>query len=186
MTYPSTATPRHASGAKRPEALQSARVHMQRADPAQAAAGCGVPHEGIVFDRFTLLARRRLLLRDGVPVSIGSRAFDILVSLVARRGALMTQGELLAEVWPTTCVEPSNVRVQMVALRKALGDGEARLIATAPGRGYRFTAPLAQVPQLSAPAEPRRVASPSQPPAAISHIIGRDEFIDSHSVPLPA
>ncbi len=175
--------PRHASGAKCPEALQTARVPKQTVDPAQPAASCGTPCERIVFDRFTLLTRRRLLLRDGVPVPIGARAFDILVSLVARNGALATTGELLAEVWPTTCVEPSNVRVQMVALRKTLGDGDGRLIATDPGRGYRLAAPLVPVPELSASAEPRRAASPSPPLAAISRIVGRDESIDNHAVP---
>lgn len=179
MMCSSTALSRHASGADRREALQSTRVQRHRADPAQLdvsfSASCGP----IAFNRFTLLAEQRLLLRDGVPVPVGARAFDILVSLVARRGALVTKNELLAEVWPTTCVEPNNLRVQMVALRKALGDRDGRLIATDPGRGYRFIAPLAHVPELSAPAEPRRTASPSPPPAALSRVIGRDEFIDS-------
>ena len=66
--------------------------------------------------------------------------------LVERAGELVTKEELVARVWPDTVVDESNLRAQMAALRKALGDGRdgARYVATVPGRGYRFVAPVAR------------------------------------------
>ena len=84
----------------------------------------------IAFDRFTLFTRKRRLLRDDVPVPIDTRAFDIPISLVVRRGALVSTDDLPCEVWPPPCFAPHNLRLQLVALRKTLGDRDARLIAT--------------------------------------------------------
>jgi DNA-binding winged helix-turn-helix (wHTH) protein len=36
------------------------------------------------FDRFELVPSERLLLADGAPVTIGARAFDLLVALSDR------------------------------------------------------------------------------------------------------
>lgn len=82
----------------------------------------------------------RLLLIDGQPVTLGSRAFDLLVFLIVNRGRVAGKEELLASVWPDVVVEESNLAVHVAALRKLLGPGA---ISTVPGRGYRFTAPLA-------------------------------------------
>jgi DNA-binding winged helix-turn-helix (wHTH) protein len=92
--------------------------------------GFGTRCERIAFDRFILSTRKRLLPREGVPVPIGVRAFNIPVSLVVRRGALVSTDDLPGEVWPSPCFAPHNLRVQLVALRKTLGDRDARLIAT--------------------------------------------------------
>jgi hypothetical protein len=44
--------------------------------------------------------------------------------LLERAGELVSKGELMARVWPDTFVEDSDLRVQVVALRLALRDGE--------------------------------------------------------------
>jgi DNA-binding winged helix-turn-helix (wHTH) protein len=90
------------------------------------------------FGRFLLSPRRRQLLADGVPVELGTRAFDILMVLIDADGALVTKDELVARVWPRVFVEPTNLKVQVSALRKALGD-DRDFILTEFGRGYRFT-----------------------------------------------
>jgi DNA-binding winged helix-turn-helix (wHTH) protein len=90
------------------------------------------------FGRWCLVPSARLLLRNGEPVDVGSRAFDLLHLLLCRRGVVVEKAEIVRFVWPTTIVEESNLRFQMAALRKALGmDGS--LIKTIPGRGYIFT-----------------------------------------------
>ncbi len=68
---------------------------------------------------------------------------DLLIALLERPGELVTKAELIARAWPDTAVEPSNLRVQMSAVRRALKDrsGEAYIVA-ASGRGYRFVAPI--------------------------------------------
>lgn len=89
------------------------------------------------FDRFEVKPTERQLLADGVPARLGARAFDVLVWLIEHRDRLVTKQELLEAVWPGLVVEENNLSVQVSALRKILGAG---LIATVPGRGFRFTA----------------------------------------------
>lgn len=99
-----------------------------------------------VFDNCQLIPARQLLLRAGQPVKIGGRAFSILLALVQRPGEIVSAAYLLQEVWQATVVEPSNLKVHVAALRRALGDqnNEPRLISTIVGRGYRFIAPVVQ------------------------------------------
>src|SRR5262245_55349265 len=101
-------------------------------------------NDAFVFGPFRLQVARRELLAHGVPVTIGQRAFDILLLLVSRHGQLVTKDELMSEVWPGIVVEENNIQVHVSALRKVLGsagDGERYLITVA-GRGYRFVAPV--------------------------------------------
>src|SRR5881396_3852727 len=100
--------------------------------------------EAFAFGPFRLLAARRELLAHGVPVTLGQRAFEILLMLVNSHGQLVTKDELMAEVWPGIVVEENNLQVHVSALRKVLGtagDGERYLLSVA-GRGYRFVAPV--------------------------------------------
>jgi DNA-binding winged helix-turn-helix (wHTH) protein len=91
----------------------------------------------IEFGRFRVLLRRRRLLADGVPVELGTRAFDLLLVLLEADGALVTKKELLNRVWPSVVVSEENLKVHVSALRKALG-ADRDLIRTEFGRGYRF------------------------------------------------
>jgi predicted ATPase/DNA-binding winged helix-turn-helix (wHTH) protein len=114
------------------------------------------------FGPFRLLVARRELLAHGVPVTLGQRAFDVLLTLVSHHGELVTKDELMAQVWPGVVVEENNIQVHVSALRKVLataGDGE-RYLLTVPGRGYRFVAavecesavpPLTSLPSSGAP-----------------------------------
>ncbi len=97
------------------------------------------PTPGYRFGRFELQPAAQRLLRDGKAVSVGPRAFDVLVALVERAGQLVNKAELLELVWPGLVVEENNLQVQVSALRKILG---AHAIATVPGRGYRLTLPI--------------------------------------------
>src|SRR5262249_22509355 len=96
--------------------------------------------DSYVFGPFRLVPERQLLLRDGQPVRIGGRALDILTVLVEQAGETVAKPELMARVWPKLFVEESNLKVNMNALRRALGEGTGvpRYIATVVGRGYRF------------------------------------------------
>lgn len=98
----------------------------------------------LTFGRFSLIPTRQLLLRDGVPVRIGTRALDLLTVLARRSGELVGKPELIAAVWPDTFVDESNLKVHVCLLRRSLGDTRqpAQYIATVAGRGYRFVAPV--------------------------------------------
>ena len=91
------------------------------------------------FGRFELQSAQRQLLVDGKPAALGGRAFDLLLALVEHRERVVTGKQLFELIWPGLVVEENNLRQQIAALRKVLGQGA---IATVPGRGYRFVAPL--------------------------------------------
>src|SRR5271167_4705516 len=96
----------------------------------------------ISFGPFRLFPAQRLLLEGDRPVRLGSRALDILTALVERAGEVVGKNELIARAWPTTTVEEGNLKLQVSALRRALGDGQGghRYVVTVPGRGYNFVA----------------------------------------------
>jgi predicted ATPase/DNA-binding winged helix-turn-helix (wHTH) protein len=132
----------------------------------------------ISFGPFQLFVERRLLLEGDKPVRLGNRAFDILTALVERAGEIVGKEELISLVWPKTFVEEANLKIQVSALRRALGDGQdgRRFVATIPGRGYNFVAPIgvAESAQGSmAPAIAR--AGAHNLPHALTRMIGREE-----------
>ena len=92
------------------------------------------------FGPYRLFPGKRLLLRGAEPVRIGSRAFDILLTLVENSGKTVRKSELMARVWPTVVVEEGTLRVHVAALRKLLGGGRGsrRYIESVTGQGYRF------------------------------------------------
>ena len=96
------------------------------------------------FGSFRLIPAQRMLLEDGKSLRLGSRALDILVTLVESAGETIHKDQLIARTWPDTVVDEGSLRVHVAALRKALGDGRAgkRYIANIPGRGYTFVAPV--------------------------------------------
>ena len=100
------------------------------------------------FGRYRLNPREHLLLRDGEPVALTPKAFEMLVVLVQRAGRLVDKDELLREIWPDTAVEESNVAQNVFALRRALGD-DLEYIETVPKRGYRFVPAVRTVPLVN-------------------------------------
>lgn len=106
---------------------------------------------------------QRRLVRGGALLTVGARAFDLLLALASRPGHVMSRHELLDQVWPDTAVEDNNLAVQVNALRKVLGHDA---VATIPGRGYVLTA------RADRPAE---VPAATPAPQADTALIGRAE-----------
>jgi TolB-like protein/DNA-binding winged helix-turn-helix (wHTH) protein/Tfp pilus assembly protein PilF len=94
------------------------------------------------FAGFRLEARERLLLRQGQPVELSSKAFETLLVLVRSSGRLVPKEELMRSVWPDTIVEEGNLTLAIHNLRKALANGSngTKYIETVPRHGYRFVA----------------------------------------------
>jgi len=109
-----------------------------------------------VFGRFQLDTLRRTLTSAGTPIKLAPRLFDLLVYLVENPGRVIEKDELLSAVWAGRVVEESNLGQAIFALRKALNtEGAAEsLISTAPGRGYRFTAPVERLADAASAAPP--------------------------------
>ncbi|HEX5736003.1 MAG TPA: winged helix-turn-helix domain-containing protein [Blastocatellia bacterium] len=94
------------------------------------------------FGPFSIDSAERVLLKEGRPVPLTPKAFDLLVALVENSGHLMEKDELMQRLWPDTFVEEANLSNNISLLRKALGDDASghHYIETVPKRGYRFVA----------------------------------------------
>ena len=103
------------------------------------------------FGSFTLNKAEQQLLRNGEPVRLAPKAFEVLLVLIQNRGCLVTKEKLLEEVWPDAFVEEANLSVNVASLRKALDeDDDWRCIETVPKHGYRFVSPVSEVTDESA------------------------------------
>src|SRR2546425_34834 len=99
------------------------------------------------FGPFRLDTAERVLLRDGRPVQLTPKAFDVLLLLVERSGHIVEKDELINRVWADSFVEEANLKVTVSMLRKVLeGDeGLHQFIETVPRRGYRFQASVREL-----------------------------------------
>jgi DNA-binding winged helix-turn-helix (wHTH) protein len=145
-----------------------------------------------VFDEFQLFPTSRVLTRNNESIPLGGRALDLLVALVERAGQVVSKTELFDLVWPSQVIEESNLRVNIAAVRKALGDGRsgARFIVSVPGRGYSFVTEVVRSPYPEPKTgQQKAVAAASLGhagfPAALTRIFGRDEVIAEIADQLP-
>jgi predicted ATPase/DNA-binding winged helix-turn-helix (wHTH) protein len=113
---------------------------------------------------------RRELKRNGQPVALSSRAFDILLSLASCAGRVVSKDELMERVWPGRLVEESTLESLISILRRALG-ADRDAIRTVAGRGYQF---ITRTAAPDAPAAARGVALP----ASRTPLIGRETALD--------
>jgi predicted ATPase/DNA-binding winged helix-turn-helix (wHTH) protein len=123
------------------------------------------------------------LKKGDEPIPLGGRALDILIALVERAGEVVTHREQISTVWPDVTVEDSNLRFQMAALRRALGDGRdgARYLSNVAGRGYCFVAPIARstaarTVSVTGIATTERV---QKLPPRLTRMVGRDDTVRS-------
>jgi predicted ATPase/DNA-binding winged helix-turn-helix (wHTH) protein len=127
------------------------------------------------FGRFLLIPERRLLLHGEVPVRIGGRALDLLTALVERAGETISKRDLISRAWPTVVVEEQNLKVNMASLRRLLGDNPpaVQFIATVPGRGYRFVAPIRSSALAESAVGQRMEVGPNNLPLSSTRVVGR-------------
>ncbi|MFN0281780.1 MAG: response regulator transcription factor [Kineosporiaceae bacterium] len=115
---------------------------LRRAGPAGATARALAPSGqrrlvggGLVVD---LVARA--VTRDGDPLALTSREFDLLVHLMAHPGTAFSRDRLMREVWEWEFGDTSTVTVHVRRLREKVEPDPAspRLVATVWGVGYRW------------------------------------------------
>lgn len=89
-------------------------------------------------------ARRELTMLDGKVVPLTPKAFDALCYLVEHAGTPVAKDVLMKALWPTVVVDENALSQAIRAARQALGDKpqSPRYIATLPGRGFQFVAPV--------------------------------------------
>ncbi|MBO4224189.1 winged helix-turn-helix domain-containing protein [Bradyrhizobium neotropicale] len=139
------------------------------------------------FGPFRLSSVGRILYRDDEPVALGSRALDILITLVERAGETVSRRDLINQVWPDLLVEDANLRVHVTHLRRALLDGRdgARYVANVPGRGYCFVAPVTRTAAPHRHAARALCQSPALPcnlPPRLERMVGRDKTVSELSL----
>lgn len=137
----------------------------------------------ISFGTFRLDRERRVLLKDGEPVRIGSRALDLLSVLIDRAGDVVGTHELLNLVWQGVVVDEATVRMHISLLRRLLGDGrgEVRFIVNIAGRGYSFVAPVTREVEPHAQSGFQNFQPAGRAPSLPRLLIGRDRVVGSLS-----
>ncbi len=93
------------------------------------------------FGGFRLDAQNRLLWREGKPVALTLKEFEVLFFFVENAGNVIEKDDLLDAVWKDTFIEEGTMTQNISRLRKKLeaasGNHEL-IIETLPKRGYRF------------------------------------------------
>ncbi|WP_281078066.1 winged helix-turn-helix domain-containing protein, partial [Variovorax paradoxus] len=135
------------------------------------------------FGAFVVWETQRRLERFGQAIRLGSRAFELLLQLIARAGEVVSSEELLAAVWSGVVVEEASVRVQMSALRKALGEPEPsdpceEWISNIPLRGYRFNARALREEVGAASGSDADEPAFAKPPVPLTRLIGREADVE--------
>lgn len=117
-----------------PELLARLRAAVRR------AATTGVEGDPtVVTEHFTVDLAAKRVLREGAPVHLSPTEWGVLELLARRPGTLVTQQELLQEVWgPNYGTEGHYLRVYLAHLRRKLEPDPThpRYLITEPGRGY--------------------------------------------------
>jgi DNA-binding winged helix-turn-helix (wHTH) protein/Tol biopolymer transport system component len=130
----------------------------------------------IRFGLYELDLVARELRRDGIPVKLQDRPFEVLAILVERNGEVVTRDDFRRLLWSAdTFVDfDASLNTSINKLRQALSDNveNPRFIATAGRRGYRFIAP-ASVVKAEAPSPE---ASSHAPEINATHGASRRRF----------
>src|ERR1044071_1176748 len=109
-----------------------------------------------VSDLLIDLARQRVT-RTAAEIALPKLSFDLLLVLIRAAPAVLSNDELMAQVWPGLVVSPETVSRRVKLLRDALGDEprSPRYIAGLRGRGYRLIPEVRAIeevaPRLSLP-----------------------------------
>ncbi|WP_330173218.1 response regulator [Streptomyces sp. NBC_01498] len=121
------------------ELLARLRAAVRRAEPVGTAEDGGVAL--VETDGFTVDLVAKKVHREGRDVRLTPTEWHLLEVLVRNTGRLVSQKQLLQEVWgPSYGTETNYLRVYMAQLRRKLeaDPSHPRHFVTEPGMGYRF------------------------------------------------
>jgi predicted ATPase len=161
-----------------PDASAAGRPPGTQEEDDAAAVGPSVLRGKIAsFGPFRLHAAERLLEKNKTPLKIGSRALDILITLLEHAPEVVSKRDLIRRVWGQLVVDEVSLRVHIAALRERLGDGDSSVtyIKNIPGRGYCFAGAVSWAEAQAPPRKARTTASrlPREPLL----MVGRDKVL---------
>ena len=116
------------------ELLARVRAALRRTAPPDEEAR-------VETDAFTVDLAAKQVVRDGTPVRLTPTEWGIIELLVRNPGKLVTQRQLLHEVWgPQYETETNYLRVYLAQIRRKLerDPSRPRHFVTEPRMGYRF------------------------------------------------
>ena len=125
------------------ELMARVHSHLRRRSRSDAEAGLPLPgrNQTSIVDNLEINADRREVLKDGHPLTLSRKEFDLLTLLTAHRGRVFDRQTLLSRVWGEDCyVDDRTVDVHIRWLREKLEPVPARpeLLLTVRGIGYKF------------------------------------------------
>ena len=132
----------------------------------------------VSFGPFRLYVTERRLEKNCTTLKVGSRALDILITLLEHAPEVVNKRDLIRQVWGRLVVDDVNLRFHVAALRRLLGEADpaGSYVKNIPGRGYCFagTVSWAAAPEPT-PKTARTVTSllPREP----FLMVGRDNTI---------
>lgn len=99
--------------------------------------------------------------REGRPLALEPKAFDLLLLLAANPGRVVEKQEIFERIWPDAVVTDNALARVVTHLRRELGDSadQARVVETVRTRGYRF------LPEIGAPSARSGPSAPDSDPA---------------------
>lgn len=132
---------------------------MQGEETNRAAWQCG---------EYTIVPASRRLLRDGQPVDLEAKVFDLILLLVENRDRAVGRQEVIATLWGHRPITDAALSQLLYKARRAFEDDGDRqaVIRTVYGRGLQWIAP---VTAAAPPAPALLPASDTPAPAATAH-----------------
>jgi len=115
------------------EVMLRLRALLRRAGTEQEAADESVR----VLGDLVLAEKTRQVQRDGVPVALTAKEFDLLHYLMRHPRQVLSKAQILADVWNSSFDSEGNlVEVYIYGLRAKIDKGRAPMIHTVRGAGY--------------------------------------------------
>ena len=105
-----------------------------------------MPADVLAFGPFQLDVRARRLSKDGEPLTLSGRQFEVLHALVVKAGEILSKDQLVDSAWDGVAVTDNSVEKAVSSLRRLLDEGTGAVrIETLARRGYRFTGVVTRV-----------------------------------------
>ncbi len=125
------------------ELLARIRANLRRVDMDNYTA-TQTRRQPIVLGHLVIDPGRHLVTRNGQPVALSHREYDLLMALLEADGTVLKRGELLDKVWGEDWIgDPRTLDVHIRWLREKLEEDPShpQLIRTVRGVGYRLVSP---------------------------------------------
>jgi DNA-binding winged helix-turn-helix (wHTH) protein len=122
------------------------------------------------FDRFRLDPVKRMLFRNGQPIPLRAKPFELLQAFVENHGHSISKEELINRVWPDGTGTDANFHVNLDAVRKALGEtGREPHLILRTNTGYRLVVDVKTVASQEKQSNIKQVES--QLPSGYAHLV---------------